>query len=212
MKVRRKKGYFSISAVAKMFSVHQQTIRMYEKQGFVTPKRSEGNTRLFSEDDIDRLEEIIYLTHDLGINMAGVEMILKLKKQIAKMQRDMNKLFDQTHQELDKEAEISKKAVHESAQKLVRIKLGNNQLTTSAATSCDAGGLSPDTEAEQEMSRRSHVEENGANICVDEPQLEAYAPSKQAQRATGDISTTKPNVAKGVDAATTDDWELEFDE
>jgi len=122
MKVRRKKGYFSISAVAKMFSVHQQTVRMYEKQGFVTPKRTDGNTRLFSEDDIDRLEEIIYLTHELGINMAGVEMVLKLKKQIAKMQKDMNKLFDQTHQELDKEAELSKKVVQNSAQKLLKIR------------------------------------------------------------------------------------------
>jgi len=101
---------------------------MYEKQGFVTPKRSDGNTRLFSEEDIDRLEEIIYLTHELGINMAGVEMVLKLKKQIAKMQKDMNKLFDQTHEELDKEAELSKKAVQNSAQKLLKIKHEGSQL------------------------------------------------------------------------------------
>ena len=111
-----------------MFSVHQQTIRMYEKQGFVNPKRSDGNTRLFSEEDIDRLEEIIYLTHELGINMAGVEMVFKLKKQIAKMQKDMNKLFDQTHEELDKEAEISKRAVQHSAQHLLKIKHGDAQL------------------------------------------------------------------------------------
>src|SRR6476660_1718547 len=101
MKVKRKKGYFSISAVAKMFSVHQQTIRLYEKEGLITPKRSEGNTRLFSEEDVNRLEEIIYLTHQLGINLAGVEMILKLKKQISKMQKDMNKLFEQAQTELD---------------------------------------------------------------------------------------------------------------
>ena len=56
MKIRRKKGFFSISAVAKMFSVHQQTVRLYEKQGLIAPKRSTGNTRLFSEEDIDRLE------------------------------------------------------------------------------------------------------------------------------------------------------------
>jgi len=122
MKFRRKKGYFSISAVAKMFSIHQQTVRAYENQGFITPKRSDGNTRLFSEEDIDRLEEIMYLTHELGINMAGVEMVLKLKKQIAKMQREMNKIFDETHDELDKEAELSKRAVQESAGKLLSIK------------------------------------------------------------------------------------------
>ena len=85
MKIKRNKGFFSISAVAKMFSVHQQTIRLYEKQGLINPERSSGNTRLFSEEDIDRLEEVIYLTHELGINLAGVEMILKLKKQIAKL-------------------------------------------------------------------------------------------------------------------------------
>ena len=72
-KLKKEKAYFSISAVAKMFSVHQQTIRLYEKEGLIVPKRSEGNTRMFSENDIDRLEEIIYLTHKLGINLAGVE-------------------------------------------------------------------------------------------------------------------------------------------
>jgi len=122
MKINRKKGYFSISAVAKMFSVHQQTIRLYEKEGLITPKRSEGGTRLFSEEDIDRLEDIIYLTHELGINLAGVEMVLKLKKQIKKMQNDMNKLFDQTQEALDKETEESKQIIRTSAQKLLRIK------------------------------------------------------------------------------------------
>jgi MerR family transcriptional regulator, heat shock protein HspR len=121
MKMKRKEGFFSISAVAKMFSVHQQTVRLYEKQGLVTPKRSAGNTRLFSEEDIDKLEEIIYLTHELGINLAGVEMIFKLKKQIGKMQKEMNKVFDSTQKELDKHAESSKQIVQQSAQRLVKI-------------------------------------------------------------------------------------------
>jgi len=122
MKVRRKKGYFSISAVAKMFSVHQQTVRLYEKQGLITPKRSTGNTRLFSEEDIDRLEEVIYLTHEMGINLAGVEMILRLKKQIKKMQSEMNKLFNSTQEELDLESEKSKEAIRASSQQLLRFK------------------------------------------------------------------------------------------
>lgn len=122
MKVRRKQGYFSISAVAKMFSVHQQTIRLYEKQGLITPKRSEGNTRLFSEDDIDRLEEIIYLTHELGINLAGVEVIFKLKKQIKKMQKEMNLLFDKTHQDLDEQTEQSQQIIQKNVQRLMEIK------------------------------------------------------------------------------------------
>lgn len=119
---KKGKGYFSISAVAKMFSVHQQTVRMYEKEGLISPKRSEGNTRLFSEEDIDRLEEIIYLTHTLGINLAGVEMILKLKKHIKKLQREMNDLFKQANQELNKEAELSKTLIQESSQKLFYLK------------------------------------------------------------------------------------------
>ena len=122
MKVKRKKGYFSISAVARMFSVHQQTIRLYEKEGLISPKRSEGNTRLFSEEDVDRLEEIIYLTHQLGINLAGVEMVFKLKKQMHAMQREMNKLFDQTQRQLEQQSEQSKEIMRESTRKLIQIK------------------------------------------------------------------------------------------
>lgn len=120
--IKRKKGYFSISAVAKMFSVHQQTIRLYEKEGLIAPKRSEGNTRLFTEEDVDRLEEIIYLTHQLGINLAGVEMILKLQKQIKKMQKEINKAFDQAHEELSKQQEQSQTQARLSTQRLARLK------------------------------------------------------------------------------------------
>lgn len=122
MKLKRKKGFFSISAVAKMFSVHQQTIRLYEKEGLIAPQRSAGNTRLFAEEDVDRLEEIIYLTHQLGINLAGVEMIFKLKQQIAKMQKDMNKMFDATTAELDRETEQAKQISQESVKQLSRLK------------------------------------------------------------------------------------------
>ena len=122
MKIKRKKGYFSISAVAKMFSVHQQTIRLYEKEGLICPKRSEGNTRLFSEEDVDQLEEIIYLTHQLGINLAGVEMIFKLKRQMQVMQKDMNKLFDQTQKQLEAQSEQSKELMRSSARQLMKLK------------------------------------------------------------------------------------------
>lgn len=121
MKANRNQGYFSISAVAKMFSVHQQTVRLYEKQGLINPKRSEGNTRLFSEEDIDRLEEIIYLTHELGINLAGVEVIFKLKKQIKKLQRDMNKIFDKTQQHLDEQTEESKQTIQRNVKQLTQL-------------------------------------------------------------------------------------------
>lgn len=122
MKLKRKKGYFSISAVAKMFSIHQQTIRLYEKEGLICPRRSEGNTRLFSEDDVNRLEEIIYLTHQLGINLAGVEMIFKLKRQMSRMQKDMNKIFDQTQKEFERESEQSKELMRSSMRRLMKFK------------------------------------------------------------------------------------------
>lgn len=123
--MKRKKGYFSISAVAKMFSVHQQTIRLYEKEGLIAPKRSEGNTRLFSEEDVDRLEEIIHLTHTLGINLAGVEMILRLQKQIKRMQKEMNMLFKETTDELTRESEASKEIIKEATSRLSGLKKGS---------------------------------------------------------------------------------------
>ncbi len=124
--MKRKKGYFSISAVAKMFSVHQQTIRLYEKEGLISPKRSEGNTRLFSEEDVNRLEEIIYLTHKLGINLAGVEMILRLQKRMKRMQDEMNALFTQVQIELSDENESSKEIIREAATKLASFKPGDD--------------------------------------------------------------------------------------
>ena len=126
--MKRKKGYFSISAVAKMFSVHQQTIRLYEKEGLISPRRSEGNTRLFSEEDVNRLEEIIYLTHKLGINLAGVEMILRLQKRISKMQSEMNSLFSQVQTELSQENEASKEVIREAASKLASFKPDKDQV------------------------------------------------------------------------------------
>jgi MerR family transcriptional regulator/heat shock protein HspR len=112
--MRKKKGFFSISAVAKMFSVHQQTIRLYEKEGLLNPKRTEGNTRIFSEEDVDRLEEIIHLTHKLGINIAGVQMILKLQKQLKKMQKETNAIFEAAQDELKKDVVVNEKMIKET--------------------------------------------------------------------------------------------------
>ncbi len=121
-KIKKKPAYFSISAVAKMFSVHQQTIRLYEKEGFITPKRSDGNTRMFSEEDVDKLEEIINLTHQLGINLAGVEMILKLQKKIKRMQKDMNKIFTNAQSELISETDSRKSIIQAQTNQLLKIK------------------------------------------------------------------------------------------
>jgi len=120
--MKRKKGYFSISAVAKMFSVHQQTIRLYEKEGLISPKRSEGNTRIFSEEDVDRLEEIIYLTHEVGINLAGVEMIMKLQKKIKVLQSQINTLFVHAQKEMGDDLIIHRDAIQKNIQRIAQIK------------------------------------------------------------------------------------------
>lgn len=120
--MKRKKGFYSISAVAKMFSVHQQTIRLYEKQGFIAPKRSTGNTRLFSEEDIIRLEEIIYLTHQLGINLAGVDMILKLEKKIKRLQKQVNLLFVATNEELKQEKQKTESIIKENVKNIMQMR------------------------------------------------------------------------------------------
>lgn len=123
--MKRRKGFYSISVVAKMFSVHQQTIRMYEKEGLISPKRSEGNTRLFSEEDVDRLEEVIYLTHKLGVNLAGVEIILKLQKKIKRMQEEMNKLFQSTEGEFELESQNIKEDMKKHVERLAQIRKEN---------------------------------------------------------------------------------------
>ncbi|MFH1462003.1 MAG: MerR family transcriptional regulator [bacterium] len=120
--MKRRKGFYSISVVAKMFAVHQQTIRMYEKEGLICPKRTDGNTRLFSEEDVDNLEQVINLTHKMGINIAGVQMILKLQKKMKNMQTDMNKLFEQVDGQLDKESGEYKKLIEKQGEKLLEIK------------------------------------------------------------------------------------------
>src|SRR3990167_6488809 len=120
--MKRKKGYFSISAVSKMFAVHPQTVRLYEKEGLLAPKRSDGNTRMFSQEDVDKLEEIIHLTHQLGINLAGVEMILKLQKKIKRMQKDMNKIFTNAQSELIQETDTRKSIIQTQTNQLLKIK------------------------------------------------------------------------------------------
>ncbi len=112
-----------------MFSIHQQTIRLYEKEGLIAPRRSEGNTRLFSEEDVNRLEEVIYLTHKLGINLAGVEMILRLQKQVKKMQKEMNLMFNNAQHELTKESEMSKTILKTAATRLASLKQGATTCT-----------------------------------------------------------------------------------
>ena len=76
-----------ISAVAEQYQIHPQTLRLYEREGLLKPSRSEGNTRLYTEDDVERLEVILNLTRDLGVNLAGVEVVLNMKRRMEDMQK-----------------------------------------------------------------------------------------------------------------------------
>ncbi len=85
---------YTISAVAEMFEIHPQTLRMYEREGLLKPSRSEGNTRLFEDSDLERLEIILSLTRDLGVNLAGVEIILNMREKMDAMQREFERFFE----------------------------------------------------------------------------------------------------------------------
>ncbi len=89
---KRAKGY-TISAVADHYGVHQQTLRMYEREGLLKPSRSDGNVRLYSDEDIERLELILNLTRDMGVNLAGVEIILNMREKMDQMQSEFNRFF-----------------------------------------------------------------------------------------------------------------------
>lgn len=78
-----------ISAVAEMYNIHPQTLRLYEREGLLVPSRSEGNTRFYTGEDLEALETILSLTRDLGVNLAGVEIILNMRKRMEEMQKEM---------------------------------------------------------------------------------------------------------------------------
>ena len=85
---------YTISAVAELFEIHPQTLRLYEREGLLKPSRSDGNTRLYEDADIERLEVILSLTRDLGVNLAGVEIILNMRERMDKMQSEFERFFE----------------------------------------------------------------------------------------------------------------------
>lgn len=85
---------YTISAVAEMYDIHPQTLRLYEREGLLKPSRSIGNTRLYEDPDLERLEIILSLTRDLGVNLAGVEIILNMREKMDRMQREFEQFFD----------------------------------------------------------------------------------------------------------------------
>src|SRR5205809_3310190 len=96
------KAYYMISAVAQKYNIHPQTLRLYEREGLVKPSRTQGNTRLYSEEDLERLGFILSLTRDLGVNLAGVEIIMNLRHKIETIQQEMERFITQVREELGK--------------------------------------------------------------------------------------------------------------
>jgi MerR family transcriptional regulator/heat shock protein HspR len=99
-KTKSKAAAYMISAVAEQYSIHPQTLRLYEREGLLAPSRSDGNTRLYTTEDLERLEVILKLTRELGVNLAGVEIILNMREKMEAMQRQMEGFIDSLNQEL----------------------------------------------------------------------------------------------------------------
>jgi MerR family transcriptional regulator/heat shock protein HspR len=97
---RTGKAFYMISAVAQKYNIHPQTLRLYEREGLLRPSRTEGNTRLYSEEDLEQLETILSLTRDLGVNLAGVEIILNMRKKMEQMQGEVNEFMEYVKREL----------------------------------------------------------------------------------------------------------------
>lgn len=114
------RGIYSIGTVARMFDIHQQSLRLYEKQGILVPGRTAGRTRMYSKRDVEKLELILNLTQEMGVNLAGVEIILRMRSQITRLQDQMRELMHRMREHLDHEYEEKLREV-ESATAIVPI-------------------------------------------------------------------------------------------
>jgi MerR family transcriptional regulator/heat shock protein HspR len=100
MKTRKEEPLFMIGTVAKMYNIHPQTLRLYEREGLLVPSRTKGKTRMYSEKDLERLEFILFLTRELGVNLAGVDAILQMKNQIEELQKQIDFLLNYLKEEI----------------------------------------------------------------------------------------------------------------
>src|ERR1700751_491624 len=97
---RKSKGAYMISAVAEMYDIHPQTLRLYEREGLLRPSRSEGNTRLYTDEDLERLEFILNLARGLGVNIAGIGIVLQMRERMEEMNRQMQGFVDYVRSEM----------------------------------------------------------------------------------------------------------------
>ena len=101
---KKTRAAYMISAVAEQYEIHPQTLRLYEREGLLKPSRSEGNTRLYTDGDLERLEVILKLTRDLGVNLAGVEIILNMREKMSEMQRQIEEFVTSLNTEISSRA------------------------------------------------------------------------------------------------------------
>jgi MerR family transcriptional regulator, heat shock protein HspR len=97
---KKSKAAYMISAVAEQYDIHPQTLRLYEREGLLAPSRSDGNTRLYTDEDLERLEVILKLTRELGVNLAGVEIILNMRAKMSAMQQQIEEFVSQLNSEI----------------------------------------------------------------------------------------------------------------
>ena len=100
MAKRKKQGAYMISSVAEMYEIHPQTLRLYEREGLLKPSRTEGNTRLYTDEDLERLELILSLARDLGVNISGIAIILQMRERMEEMQRQMTDFVNYVRNEV----------------------------------------------------------------------------------------------------------------
>ena len=117
---RKKKGKaaYMISVVAENYDIHPQTLRLYEREGLLKPSRSEGNTRLYTQEDLERLELILNLTRDLGVNLAGVEVILNMRGRLEEMQREMQEFAEYVEREFTQKSPELNQKIHNALVKV----------------------------------------------------------------------------------------------
>jgi MerR family transcriptional regulator, heat shock protein HspR len=162
MAKRGGKAYYMISAVAQKYNIHPQTLRLYEREGLLKPSRTEGNTRLYSEEDLEQLETILSLTRDLGVNLAGVEIILNMRQKIEAMQHEVNEFMDYVKHELsrglgDWEQRLSTALVKSSPSDLVRSSAGHSPPPASPGPVDAEPEAEPGAGAGEERARNSRT-------------------------------------------------------
>ena len=115
----KSKGAYMISSVAEQYQIHPQTLRLYEREGLIKPSRSDGNTRLYTDEDLELLEVVLHLTRDLGVNLAGVEIILNMRAKMSEMQRQIEEFVTTLNHEMALRTRPTKR--EESRQSLIPV-------------------------------------------------------------------------------------------